>query len=174
MDILTFISSIIVALVWPLFFAGLLIGFRKQITGVLSSISRVKHGDTEIEMFGFSTNRDVDILLSALQNGPHSFEWLRKNQLMKLTNDEFNSLIENNLTLFVKTKMVKSENTFDDKILLDGVKLTEYASRILSETECFSSGSGSGSDFGSGSSDSESGSGSGQPFGSGSYSPQGY
>jgi hypothetical protein len=172
MDVLTFVSNIVVALVWPLFLTGLLIGFRKQIMGLLSSISRVKYGDAEIEMFGFTTDRDVDILLSALQNGPHSFEWLRKNQLMKLTNDEFNTLIDNNLTLFAKTKMVKSGSTFDESLVLDGVKLTEYASSLVSETECFGSGSGSG--FGSGSSDSGSGSGSGQPFGSGSYSPRDY
>lgn len=158
-------------------FTGIVIFFRKQFIELFSSIRRLKYGDTEIEMFGFTKDRDIDILLSALQNGPHSFEWLRKSQFMKLTDDEFNSILDNNPSFFIKTKMVKNDTISGDTILLNGVKLTKTAMNILSETEYSGSGSGSspGTEYGTEVEDETgtgTGSGSGLPFGSGSHNPR--
>ncbi len=122
MDILTFLSNLIGTLTWPIIIVILFVIFKKDICELLGKISKIKHGDTEIEMEALDEqyivlsnnnvnkyDQTVNVLISALMGGAHSFNWIRRNTSITLNDKEFNEFIENHKDIFKKVTIVNKD-----------------------------------------------------------------
>ena len=136
MDICTFISNIVEHLVWPTVITLGLFIFQKPISTVIRSLKRVKFKGFELELEETNVTDDekVNLIVSYIANGAHSFQWFRDNTEFNYSNQEFQKIIVQNPKLFKSIKIVKRDE--EGKKLpsssgLPGIKLTPEARKKL-------------------------------------------
>jgi hypothetical protein len=120
MDWLTFTANMIgsVSSAWPLaLFAGLII-FRKQLTAMMSAITkmmprivRIRFRDLEVEAAAPQEvgEQEMSALISILLRSPHSFQWFRDNTEFEYTDDQFWTLIAQHSKVLEKVTIVSRD-----------------------------------------------------------------
>ncbi|NQT00403.1 MAG: hypothetical protein HQ580_00115 [Planctomycetes bacterium] len=136
MDICTFISNIVEHLVWPTVVTIGLFIFNDPISAVIRSLRRIKFKGVEIELeeAHITDDENVNLIISYLARGAHSFQWFRDNTEFKYTNNDFQKIIVQNPRIFKAIKIVKRDE--EGKKLpsssgLPGIKLTSEARNML-------------------------------------------
>lgn len=132
MDICTFISNLVEHLVWPTVVAIGLFIFNDPISAVIRSLRRVKFKGIEIELeeAHITDDENVNLIISYLARGAHSFQWFRENTEFNYSNQDFQKIIVQNPKLFKAINIVKKDE--EGKKLpsssgLPGIKLTYEA-----------------------------------------------
>lgn len=96
---------------WPIVALIIMCWLRAPISTVVGTLKKLKYKDWEasfeIEEGKAPGSNAADLLKLIVQNGPHSFEWIRNATPLKLSDDEFGELIKSNPTMFQHTTIIR-------------------------------------------------------------------
>jgi hypothetical protein len=141
MDLLTFGSSVIGHVAWPVALLTGLALFRKQLMTVITSVTqamsrivRIRFGDVEMEMVAPQEvgEQEMNALVSILLRSPHSFQYFREHTDFNYSDQEFGTLIDKHAGVLERVDIIsREEKKRKDAPRLPGMRLTrEYRERI--------------------------------------------
>jgi hypothetical protein len=117
MDGLTFTSTAIENLVWPLLIVGGYRAFKEPLQKMMQSVKRMRWRDFEVEcelpVPQETRAEEIDPIVMYLRRSPHSFQWFRDSTEFQYSNEQFEELIHKHAERLEKVNTVsrdKSEN----------------------------------------------------------------
>ena len=133
LDVVSLVVELVSDLAWPIVAFSLVFLFRHQLTNLLNqltdllkSLKRFRYKDWEFEMEEGEdgTEQQVGLLKSIVAGSAHSYRHIRDNTPLKLSDEEFDSLIKKKPGVFQPTRIVHRDEN-GNRIMpgLPGVKL---------------------------------------------------
>lgn len=127
MDERAFWASVIGSLSWPVVACIALYLFREQISALFGSLRRFKVGpvEGEVEIPEITSNQDLDLIISNVSEGAHSYQYLRDNTGLTWSDAEFERFIAENREHLLKVRVRSCGQS------VPGCKLTPKARATL-------------------------------------------